>query len=879
MPWSDIAILTPALLLAAKKCYDRPLSANSLAVGGILVSVSILGAHIETLVIQFLFVGLFVLFQAIAIRRKDRARGLATWIGTVSIGFGLAAFFLLPVFEYLSVATLGRLGDVGVHSLSTDGNPATWLLTLFVPYFFGPLHTYPYQGLRQLFVWDISPGYLGTSVFFLASVALFSLRDLKRSQRRYDPRYVIFFAAAGFLILLKIFGVPPINWIGYLPVLSHVVFPRYSGSVLAASFSGACAFGLQSIFDRASSTRNLRNALLLPLLTITFAALLCIPILAFAPVPILHWLPFPLFLGSFAYLILSLTFLLLAYVVAVSRTIHAAKALVILIILELVCYVPMSLPLGYEVARVGICATAAIIVALYARGSAGHLFPAASRLMPAPKAISREHVFALVLVAALLLQSGVAGASPRGLPTRYDAFAEAPYLSFLEANIGYQRAYSLDGVLFPPVAGVFAIQHLGEFSAFMPYPFREFSLLNLDSGAPATTLVGNAWFRQQGFSASSEIRRNIEFYSLLGVKYFVTSYTDLSLVEVASIEIDQPSYESAFVTVGNNAVSTGFVTDRTFDTILMPMTTLGQGSTGTVRLVLDSVPHNESLHREAQIEANSVTYRAPSKFTFARLGVDRTTEFKITLTQSDPRPGNELAIYTYSQARQDLHLRASGSYKVNNDTQTGYLALRLALHEDFLPVTYRDENVTIYENPMAFPRAFFVDRFVVARNEIEAARKTRELGWDTRNMLVIEEEPSAEELALIHTANVNGTLGTVQVERYSTEEVEVSTDNSSSFLVMTDTYYPGWRCYVDGKPVEIHRAYGAVRAVFLEQGHHRVVFRYEPDSFRIGLMISLLSVGGVLFLIARNAVMRPHTMRRGENRKPRALLSTAVERA
>jgi hypothetical protein len=348
---------------------------------------------------------------------------------------------------------------------------------------------------------------------------------------------------------------------------------------------------------------------------------------------------------------------------------------------------------------------------------------------------------------------------------------------------------------------------------------------------------------------------------------------------VASIEIDQPSYESAFVTVGNNAVSTGFVTDRTFDTILMPMTTLGQGSTGTVRLVLDSVPHNESLHREAQIEANSVTYRAPSKFTFARLGVDRTTEFKITLTQSDPRPGNELAIYTYSQARQDLHLRASGSYKVNNDTQTGYLALRLALHEDFLPVTYRDENVTIYENPMAFPRAFFVDRFVVARNEIEAARKTRELGWDTRNMLVIEEEPSAEELALIHTANVNGTLGTVQVERYSTEEVEVSTDNSSSFLVMTDTYYPGWRCYVDGKPVEIHRAYGAVRAVFLEQGHHRVVFRYEPDSFRIGLMISLLSVGGVLFLIARNAVMRPHTMRRGGNRKSRALLSTAVERA
>jgi hypothetical protein len=829
--------------------------------GSILMSISILGAHIESLVIQFLFVGLFVLFQVVAFGRKDRARGLATWIGTVAIGFGLVAFFVLPVFEYLSLAALGRLGDVGINSMLTDGNPATYLLTLFVPYFFGPLQTYPYQGLRQVFVWDISPGYLGTSVFFLASVALFSLRGLKRSQGRYDPRYVIFFTVAGFLILLKIFGVPPVNWIGYLPVLSNVVFPRYSGSVLAASFSGACAFGLQSVFDRGASTKSLRNAILLPFLTITFAALLCIPILAFAPVPLLGWLPFPLFLGSFAYLILSLTFLLLAYVVAVSGTIDAAKALVILVILELVCYVPMSLPLGYEVARVGLCVAAAIIVVLYACRSAGSPFSAVARRTPAPKTLQREHVFAIVLVAALVLQSGVAGVSPMGLPTRYNVFTEAPYVSFLKANIGYQRAYSLDGVLFAPVAGVFAIQQLGEFSAFMPYSFRGFSLLNLDSGAATSTLVGNAWSRQQGSSASSEIRRNIAFYSLLGAKYFVTSYTDLSLVEVASIEVDQPWYESAFVTLGNNIVSTGFVTNQTFDTILVPMTTLGQGSEGTVKLVLDSVPYNESLHREAEIQAGSVTneavVKAPGKFTFAPLQIGEGTEFKIKLTQSDTRKGNEVAIYTYSQVRQHPYLTVLGAYRVNNETDIGYMALSLGLHEDFLPVAYRDPDTTIYENSMAFPRAFLVDNFVVVRNETEAVRKTHELGWSTRNTVVLEENPSPEELVLIQAANTNGTMGTAKIEQYSAEEVKVSTNNSASFLVLTDTYYPGWRCYVDGSPAKIYRAYGVVRAVFLAQGTHSVVFRYEPDSFRIGLTISLLSVACVLCLVIRNAVMKP----------------------
>jgi uncharacterized membrane protein YfhO len=123
-------------------------------------------------------------------------------------------------------------------------------------------------------------------------------------------------------------------------------------------------------------------------------------------------------------------------------------------------------------------------------------------------------------------------------------------------------------------------------------------------------------------------------------------------------------------------------------------------------------------------------------------------------------------------------------------------------------------------------------------------------------MLVIEEEPSAEELALIHAASVNGALGTVRIERYSAEEVEISTENSPSFLVMTDIYNPGWRCYVDGNPVEIRRAYGVVRAVYLERGSHKVVFRYEPDSFRIGIFASLVSAACVSLIFARDRVMK-----------------------
>jgi len=828
-PWADVAILTPALLLSAKRCFDRPLSASSLCIGSVVLAVSILGAHIEALVIQFLFVNLFVLFEAIVMRRENRARGVVSWVVTVLLGFGLAAFFLLPVFEYLSLATLGHGGNVGVRSLSTDGNPMTWVLTMFVPYFFGFLQTYPYQGLRQVFFWDISPGYLGTSVFFLASVALFLICMPRRHQR---VSYSVFFIGAGFLVLLKIFGVPPVNWIGYLPVLSHVIFSRYSGSVLAASFSGACAFGLESVLHRAFVIRSLRTAFALPLLLTVFATLATIPVVASPSVPMLRWLPFPLFVGSMAYLMLSLLFLFLSYVMASTGGIDAAKVLVVLIILELVCYVPMSLPVGYEAARVAVCSGSAIVLVLYSRGSRLPVVSViAKRILPSQK-LSREHVYALMLVTALLLQFGVAAISPAGLPHRYDAFTEAPYLTFLKKNVGDQRVYSLDGVLFPPVAGVFSIQHLGEFTAFMPSSFRTFSQTNLDRGAIATTLVGNVWGREWAIGASSEIHDNIEFYSLLGVKYFVTAHTDLSIAREIAL---QPEIGGShrWAPLGNESVSTQFATDMSFDGITVRVGTYDRVNIGEVILVLDSIPHNATFHRETRIKAETIANGAPNMFTFAEVKVTEKTEFRITLSQSDTRTGNEVAVMWWPQVKQNPHLVISNGF-LN-------VALGVVLHDQFLPVVYHDQNATIYQNQRAFPRAFLVNNVVLVKNEAEAVLKTRNLGWSTRNTLVLEGTSSAQ-LARINSSKAKSVLGSVEIERYSPNEVAIRVEASvPSFLVLTDIFYPGWRGYLDGEAVSIYRAYGVVRAVLVAAGSHEVLFLYEPDSFALGCAVTLVS--------------------------------------
>lgn len=67
------------------------------------------------------------------------------------------------------------------------------------------------------------------------------------------------------------------------------------------------------------------------------------------------------------------------------------------------------------------------------------------------------------------------------------------------------------------------------------------------------------------------------------------------------------------------------------------------------------------------------------------------------------------------------------------------------------------------------------------------------------------------------------------------------------WLYLADTWYPGWRAWVDGVETPILRANGNFRAVQVEAGSRQVVLRYLPSGFIFGGMFSIL----VLLLIVR----------------------------
>jgi uncharacterized membrane protein YfhO len=85
--------------------------------------------------------------------------------------------------------------------------------------------------------------------------------------------------------------------------------------------------------------------------------------------------------------------------------------------------------------------------------------------------------------------------------------------------------------------------------------------------------------------------------------------------------------------------------------------------------------------------------------------------------------------------------------------------------------------------------------------------------------------------------------------RFQPNEVVIETEaRAPGFLVLTDSFYPGWKAFVDEGEQPIHRANYLFRAVRVPAGRHTVHFRYEPTSFRAGAAISLTALAGLLLI-------------------------------
>ena len=154
----------------------------------------------------------------------------------------------------------------------------------------------------------------------------------------------------------------------------------------------------------------------------------------------------------------------------------------------------------------------------------------------------------------------------------------------------------------------------------------------------------------------------------------------------------------------------------------------------------------------------------------------------------------------------------------------------------------------LYENRNKLPRAFLVKNYEVLVNDTDFPQAFLYPNFDPQSKILLEREPARFQ-KLQEKPVMPELKSAVRVITYENNRMvlEVTTP-AAAFLFMSESYYPGWTAYVNGKNEEILRANYVFRAVPLGPGSHQLEVVYEPLSFKIGLSVSLVTI--FLLLIA-----------------------------
>jgi uncharacterized membrane protein YfhO len=121
---------------------------------------------------------------------------------------------------------------------------------------------------------------------------------------------------------------------------------------------------------------------------------------------------------------------------------------------------------------------------------------------------------------------------------------------------------------------------------------------------------------------------------------------------------------------------------------------------------------------------------------------------------------------------------------------------------------------------------------------------------DFRNEVIIEELRTLIDPVCDGTAS-----GEVNLISENTNEINLTvTSDKSGFVVISDVWYPGWKAEIDGHKIDVLKANYLFRAVSVPAGKHELRVFYEPASFYLGAVISLLSILilVITYLISRN---------------------------
>ena len=167
-------------------------------------------------------------------------------------------------------------------------------------------------------------------------------------------------------------------------------------------------------------------------------------------------------------------------------------------------------------------------------------------------------------------------------------------------------------------------------------------------------------------------------------------------------------------------------------------------------------------------------------------------------------------------------------------------------------IVWEEDSVIVLENPNYMPRFNFVNNVIPIKN-IEEARK---ILWNETNINIdkFNESFNAKRDALVENPDFiknkfevkNSNL---EILSYRNNKIILKTQSpNDNFIVFSDTYYPGWKAYIDGKQTKIYKTDGILKGIYVPAGTHEIIFNFIPNNLWLGILLSVTSYASLIII-------------------------------
>lgn len=161
----------------------------------------------------------------------------------------------------------------------------------------------------------------------------------------------------------------------------------------------------------------------------------------------------------------------------------------------------------------------------------------------------------------------------------------------------------------------------------------------------------------------------------------------------------------------------------------------------------------------------------------------------------------------------------------------------------YLTQVYQSKEVQqiVYQNPMQLPRAFFVNKAVVAQ-PMEILNHLKNGDFNPRDTAFVE-------TAIAQTLDSVGAEANATVTEFKNETIKFDVNaTGNNLMFISEVWYPaGWKTYIDGQETPTYKTNFAFRSIVISKGKHTVELKYHSDKFELGRNLSM--AGNIIVIL------------------------------